>query len=163
MSLNVVKGAKRGKTKNFQNFLSLIVAELLNMCLKGSCFPDCWKVPSVVLVFKNVRERSTAKNYRPISLLSTKFGMLVFFTNLSLMEFQVSYLALFPLEAELFARCSLLVTFCSLLVTFCSLPVTFYSLLVTSCSLLITFCSLLVTFSSKLLRNKITVNRKKMV
>ena len=27
------------------------------MCLKGSCFPDCLKVP----VFKNVGERSTAK------------------------------------------------------------------------------------------------------
>ena len=33
-------------------------------------------------------------------------------------------------EAELLARCSLLVTFCSLLVTFCSLLVTFCSLLV---------------------------------
>ena len=35
-----------------------------------SCFPDCWKVSSVVPVFKNVGERSTAKNYRPVSLLS---------------------------------------------------------------------------------------------
>ena len=40
------------------------------MCLKESCFPDCWKVTSVVSVFKNVEERSTAKNYRPVSLLS---------------------------------------------------------------------------------------------
>ena len=40
-------------------------------------------------------------------------------------------------EAELFARCSLLVTFRLLLVTFCSL--------------LVIFCSLLVIFSSKLL------------
>ena len=38
--------------------------------LKESCFPDCWKVSSVVPVFKNVGERSTAKNYRPVSLLS---------------------------------------------------------------------------------------------
>ena len=45
-------------------------------------------------------------------------------------------------EAELFAGCWLLVTFCSLLVT---------------------FYSLLVIFSSKLLWNKVTVNRKKMV
>ena len=35
-----------------------------------SCFPDCWKVSSLVSVFKNVGERSTAKNYRPVSLLS---------------------------------------------------------------------------------------------
>ena len=50
--------------------LSYILAELFNMCLKESCFPDCWKVSSVVPVFKNVGERSTAKNYRPVSLLS---------------------------------------------------------------------------------------------
>ena len=132
------------------------------MCLKESCYPHCWKVSSVVLVFKNVGERSTAKKYCPVSLLSVvskvveklvnnrivdhlekcglfsdflygfrssrstadlltvvsdriarafnrsgatlavalefgKFGMLVFFTNLGLMEFQVRYLALFLL------------------------------------------------------------------
>ena len=32
-------------------------------------FPDCWKVSLVVPVFKNVGERSTAKNYCPVSLL----------------------------------------------------------------------------------------------
>ena len=40
------------------------------MCLKESCFPDCWKVLSVVLVFKDVGERSTARNYHTVSLLS---------------------------------------------------------------------------------------------
>ena len=39
------------------------------MCLKESCFSDCWKVSSVDPVFKNVGERYTAKNYRPVSLL----------------------------------------------------------------------------------------------
>ena len=39
------------------------------MCLKESCVPDCWKVSSVVPVYKNAGERSTAKNYRPVSLL----------------------------------------------------------------------------------------------
>ena len=43
--------------------LSYILAELFNKCLKGSCFPECWKVSSMVPVFKNVGERSTAKNY----------------------------------------------------------------------------------------------------
>ena len=33
-------------------------------------FPDCWKVSSVVSVFKNVGEKSTAKNYESVSLLS---------------------------------------------------------------------------------------------
>ena len=55
--------------KNREPELS-VLAELLNMCLKESCFPDCWKVSSVVPVFKNVGERSTAKNYPHISLLS---------------------------------------------------------------------------------------------
>ena len=41
--------------------LSYILAELFNKYQK-SCFPDCWKVSSVVHVFKNVGERSTAKN-----------------------------------------------------------------------------------------------------
>ena len=50
--------------------LSYILAELFNKCLKEPCFPDCWKVSSVVPVFKNVGERSSAKNYCPISLLS---------------------------------------------------------------------------------------------
>ena len=43
---------------------------ICNKCLKKSCFPDCCKVSVVVPVFKNVWERSTAKNYRRISLLS---------------------------------------------------------------------------------------------
>ena len=56
--------------KNCEPELSNILAELFNMCLKESCFPDCWKVSSVVPVFKNAKERSTAKNCRPVSLLS---------------------------------------------------------------------------------------------
>ena len=149
--------------KNCEPELSYILTKLFNKCLKESCFPDCWKVSSVVPVFKNVGERSTAKNYRPVSLpsvvskvfeklvnnrigdnlekcglfsdyqygfrssrstadlltvvsdriarafnrsgatravaldISKAFDMLVFFTNLSLMEFQVRYLALFLL------------------------------------------------------------------
>ena len=56
--------------KNCEPELSYILAKLFNNCLKDSCFPDCWKVSSVVPVFKNVGERSTAKNFRPVSLLS---------------------------------------------------------------------------------------------
>ena len=50
--------------------LSYILAELFNRCLKVSCFPHCWRVSSMVPVFKNVGERSTAKSYCPVSLLS---------------------------------------------------------------------------------------------
>ena len=56
--------------KNCETELSYILPELFNKCHKESCFPDCWKVLCVVPVFKNVGERSTAKNYRPVSLLS---------------------------------------------------------------------------------------------
>ena len=49
--------------KNCEPELSYILAKLFN-------FPDCWKVSLVVPVFKNVGERSTAKNYGPVSLLS---------------------------------------------------------------------------------------------
>ena len=152
--------------KNCEPELCYILAEFFCKCLKESYFPDCWKVSSVVPVFKNVRERSTSKNYLPVSLLSvvskvfeklvynrifdhlekcglffdfeygfrssqstanlltvvsdriarafnmsgatravapdiskllTGFCMLVFFTNLSLMEFQVRFSALFRL------------------------------------------------------------------
>ena len=50
--------------------LSYVLAKLFNICLKGSCFPDCWKVSLVVPVLKNVKERFTAKDYHPVSLLS---------------------------------------------------------------------------------------------
>ena len=45
------------------------------------CFPDCWKVSSVVFVFENCGGRSTAKSYRPVILLfvvSKVFGNLVY-------------------------------------------------------------------------------------
>ena len=56
--------------KNCEPELSYILAELFNICLKDSCFPDCWMVSPVVPIFKNVEERCTAKNYRPVSLRS---------------------------------------------------------------------------------------------
>ena len=152
--------------KNCAPELSYILAELFNKCLKESCLPDCWKVSSVVPVLENVGDRTSAKNYHPVSLLSVVskafeklvskrvvdhlekwglflissmvlglvdqllifsqlyliefpglltglglleswhliyprllkwFGILVFFINLSLMEFQVRYSALFLL------------------------------------------------------------------
>ena len=66
--------------KNCKPEISYILAELFNKCLKKSCFPGCWKVLSVFPVFKNAGERFTAKNYRPVSLLSVVskiFGKLV--------------------------------------------------------------------------------------
>ena len=56
--------------KNCDPELSYILTKLFNKCLNESCFPDCWKVSLVVPVFKNVGERSSAKNYHPVSLCS---------------------------------------------------------------------------------------------
>ena len=56
--------------KNCEPEHSYVLAELFNICLKESCFPNCWKVSLVVSVFKNVGERSTVKIYCPVSLLS---------------------------------------------------------------------------------------------
>ena len=67
--------------------LSYILAELFNNCLKESCFPDCWKVSSVVPVFKNLGETSAAKNYHPVTLLSVISKVLV---NLQIIDFLIT-------------------------------------------------------------------------
>ena len=54
--------------KNCEPELSHILVELLNKCLKGSCFPDCWKVSLVVPVFKNFGKGLLAKIYHPVSV-----------------------------------------------------------------------------------------------
>ena len=59
-----------GGSKELEPELSYILAELFNMCLKESCFPDCWKVSLVVPLFKNYGERANAKNHHTVSLLS---------------------------------------------------------------------------------------------
>ena len=55
--------------KNCDPELSYILTELLNMCLKESCFPDYWKVPLVVPDLR-ILGKSTAKTYHSVSLLS---------------------------------------------------------------------------------------------
>ena len=41
--------------------LSNVLAELFNICLQESCFPDCWKVSWMVPVFRHAGEKSTTK------------------------------------------------------------------------------------------------------
>ena len=55
--------------RNYEPKLSYMLAELLNKFRKQSCFPDSWKLSSLVPVFKNVGERAVAKNYDPVSVL----------------------------------------------------------------------------------------------
>ena len=56
--------------QNCEPELSYNLADFFYMCLKESCSPDCWKVSLVVAIFKNGTERSTSKNYYPVSLFS---------------------------------------------------------------------------------------------
>ena len=56
--------------KKFEPQTSYILGELLKICLQESCFPDCWRVSSVISVFKNVQDKSMDKSNSPISLLS---------------------------------------------------------------------------------------------
>ena len=67
--------------KNCEPELLYILAKLFNICLKESCFLDCWKV-SAVTVIKNVGGKSAAKNYHPVSFLSIKMLGLTFFSKL---------------------------------------------------------------------------------
>ena len=48
---------------------SPVLSTLYVKCVVESCYPSCWKFPSVIPVFKNSGERSDPHNYRPISLL----------------------------------------------------------------------------------------------
>ena len=78
--------------KNCEPEVSYMLAKLFNMCLKESCFPDSWKVSSVIPVFKNVGERSTAKNYRPVSLLSVNNRIVDLLENCGLFsDFQYGF------------------------------------------------------------------------
>ena len=57
-----------------------MLAEIFNMRLKESFLPDYWKVSCMVHIFKNVRERYTAKNWHPVCrlfLVSEVFEKLV--------------------------------------------------------------------------------------
>ena len=55
--------------KNCESELSFVLAKLFNKSLMEPCFPDGCKISSVIRVFMNDGERSTAKNYRPASVL----------------------------------------------------------------------------------------------
>ena len=61
------------------------------MCLKEFYFPDCWKVLLVVPVSKNVGERSTAKNYSPVSPLSVVSKVFEKVLNNRLIDHQEKY------------------------------------------------------------------------
>lgn len=56
-----------------QTYIALpqVVTALFNRCLAEGCFPDAWKVGSIVAFLKAPdKDRNDAKSYRPITLLS---------------------------------------------------------------------------------------------
>ena len=72
--------------KNCEPDFSYILAELFNMCLKESCFPNCWKVSPVISVFTNVGEKCLAKDCRPVSLLSVVSKVLEKLVNIRFVD-----------------------------------------------------------------------------
>ena len=86
--------------KNCEPKLSYILAKLFNKCLKEFCFPDCWKVTTVVSVFNNVGERTTAKNYHPVSLLSVVSKVFEKLINNRIVD-HLEKCGLFPSTADL--------------------------------------------------------------
>ena len=56
--------------KNCEPELSYNLAELFNKCIKESCFPDSWKVSSVVHVFKNVFLNKIVEHREKCGLIS---------------------------------------------------------------------------------------------
>ena len=66
---------------------SSILSKLFNLCLRESCFPVCWKISSVVPIFKNCGDRSNPGNYRPISLLSVVSKVFEKLINLRLVAY----------------------------------------------------------------------------
>ena len=61
-----------------------ILNELFNKCLKESCFPDFWKVSSVVSVFMNVGKGLQLKT--SALLIFFLVELLGLFTGLGLLE-----------------------------------------------------------------------------
>ena len=69
----------------------------LSHVLAESCFPHVWEVTYVVPVFKNVKERSIAKNYRSFRLLSVVSKVFEKLVNNRLVDrLEKSGLFLFP-------------------------------------------------------------------
>ena len=66
---------------NCEPELSYILTELFSKCLKEFCLPDFCKASPMVPVFKNVEERSTAKNYCLVSPLSVDSKVFEKFVN----------------------------------------------------------------------------------
>ena len=56
--------------KNYEPELLYVRAEHFNMHMNGSCFPNCWKVSSLVAVFKNVSGSPRQKTTLPFIILS---------------------------------------------------------------------------------------------
>ena len=80
--------------KNCEPELSYVLAELFNKCLKEPCSLDCSKVSSVVPIFKNIGEQSTAKTYCPVSLLSVVGKVFEKFSQRNVAFFLISSMVL---------------------------------------------------------------------
>ena len=81
--------------KNCDPELSYQLAELFNVRLQESYLLNFWMVSLMILVFKNVGERSTAKNYHQVSLHSVISKVFEQFVNNRIVD-QLEKCGLFP-------------------------------------------------------------------
>ena len=80
--------------KNCEPEISYVLAELFSKCLKEPCFLDCSKISSVVPIFKNIGEQSTAKAYCAVSLFSVVGKVFEKFSQRNVAFFLISNMAL---------------------------------------------------------------------
>ena len=86
--------------KNCESELSFVLAKLFNKFLKESCFPDGCKISSVIPVFMNDGERSTAKSYPPASVLSVVSKVFEKHVNKRIFDHLEKYSVFFDFEYD---------------------------------------------------------------
>ena len=94
--------------KNCKPEFSYILAELFNMCLKECYYQDCDKTSLVVLVFKNVGENSTGKNYSLVGLLSMASKVFEKLVNKLITNRNVTFFLVFRMVLDLFNQLQIL-------------------------------------------------------
>ena len=60
--------------KNYEHEVFYVLAGNF-MCLKEFCFPNCWNVSYVVLVWKKNCEGSVTRNFQLVTFLSSLFTL----------------------------------------------------------------------------------------